>query len=184
MLPPEQRKTSLDDYVREYYRAFLEPVPERRYKGALDLINPPRDQRNECEAKLIFWIRGVEFAVDFKSTPVKVLKSQFALTAKKLRAAALAAGDPDLQKRAVAYATVGDAIPRKPRSKGNAARLAVWAARELLEEFGDPPTLTREGKWHQLSCIVYDERRRADLFHVMRSLHDEASLGQSLFGLD
>src|SRR5262249_45687546 len=57
----------------------------------------------------------------------------------------------------------------------SAARFAaVWEARILLEKYGRPPTLYREGPWHNLARVLLFGKPEGDLFDYMKMQHQLA----------
>jgi hypothetical protein len=161
------------------YWAFLEPVHPQRYEGALDLIRPSPKLRLECKDQVILAVRMVDFCIDFEHDPSRIspanLKKQFTKRAEKLESAAAVIDDPEPKRRAAGFRMLAAGIPIRPGGKlqNDAKRTAVYGAHRLLKLYGDPPKLTRERKWQDLSRILYGIHREADLFQTMRDCHAE-----------
>jgi hypothetical protein len=180
---PHDLKSYQDALPRDLklaYRAFLEPMPPQRYEGALDLIRPSPKLRLECKDRVILAVRLVDFCIDFEHDPSRIspatLKKQFTKRAEKLEsAAAVISGHAKTRQLADAFRRTAAAVPVRPGGKrqNDAKRTAVYEAHHLLKLYGDPPKLTRERKWQDLSKILYGVHREADLFQTMRDCHAE-----------
>ena len=74
----------------------------------------------------------------------------------------------DLEKLAQAMEADAAVIGKKKgaRPYNEVRAVAVWKAHTLLTEYSKPPTLYREGDWHELARVLFGDEQ-ADLFDYM-----------------
>jgi hypothetical protein len=171
--------------ILKNYRVFLGwNPPAQQVTAALQLIQPTSERREECKAQIIFSLKAVQFAKDFKNNSSRrspaVIRAQLKEAATILKRAAandflVARFDAEtLNRLRKAYSRLAVRMHVLPgsRPRDDAKQLAATRAHGLLADFGSSaPSLTQGSTWDQLAMVLFGTPHRS-LFSYMRYHHD------------
>jgi hypothetical protein len=150
-----------------------------QFKRALQLINPSREQRSECEYWIVFAIRLVPECKKDDSAPPAETKKELKKGIKKLRAAIPFVLELPLRWALEEYVEMlenragGIVVEKGKPRRSNAKRAAVHYAHELLTMFGKPRTYHRKGVWHELAKVLCPGAK--DLFDYIEEYRSRAA---------
>ena len=162
-------------------------------KDAIEELAPSAGQRRECESqvrRMLVWVQHHRHVRRWR-TPARA-RAQYREIAKALGTLnhalhgsggvwheSVVGGSwsrEEIEKKRALFEQLANGIPSK-RSGPQRGRVgkgcAVHAARKLLIKYGHKPTRTRDGKWHTLAWILYDDPK-ADLFQAVLDYEEPA----------
>jgi hypothetical protein len=177
----------------------LRMTRDQQIRKALELLAPPRLQRAECRHDIKIALNRVEqgaaAAQSFRVAGSKKGKAEvmrYCAALRRLRNAyhaldpairpwfslsetAYVAGKPTVIDREIAIAEVFLARPSPPpRPDASRNKLAVAAAYDVLNWWGQRAVITRSGKWAKLAAILAGDMS-VDLFDHMREFRRRPS---------
>jgi hypothetical protein len=144
-----------------------------QFRNAWEIISPNiPEHRSKCENEIVYAILVVRFA-KFGARRGNVNKKHFLNRAKKLRAAEAAVyfsvsliddlkREREALERMASSFSAGKGKPQRSKPK----QIAVGHARELLRFGNKRPSLYRDGSWHELAKILFNEDG-VDLFEYL-----------------
>lgn len=184
----EPERSKAPTWAQEAEDALLKFRRTKDCSKALKLIAPASERRAQCESAIDRALLSVRIAKACEKSPsFAARKKQFRTYAKKLRAVEIAGRNLDpyigvgkpgpsfmdqVRRQREIYEELADRIPVRSGSPrlSTAKITATHLAHELLAEYGSggAPGLTREGPWHRLTTILF-ENADADLFDYLRN---------------
>jgi hypothetical protein len=144
-----------------------------QFKLAWKIISPIPEHYSECEYEIVYAILVVRFAK--MGTPGRPAeeKKDFLTRAKKLRAAEAAVyfsasliDDLKREREALERMASSYHVGKGKPSRSKPKQMAVGHARELLKFGNKQPSLYRDGSWHELAKILFNEDD-VDLFDYL-----------------